>query len=246
MDFFAINSNAMTKFLEQLCQDWATAEATVRTYACISQNCEAQEIFHQQWSNSTLSVRSASQESMNHLKHVNGHPEVNLFIRDVFMPNRSESIREQFKDVNFKNNRQPLDYARLFDPDDLEYSLYNFTIVKTMFEIGEMVDGNSTSTSIEVKLFDSLIAPMYITNKEAYIIYKWLQHLASRTYLQGGTADLASFATITAPLLNQEIENFVTDFGSHYIARVFNKFFKNETCADVTNRIFPGKNTSRL
>jgi len=185
---------------------------------------------------------------MTHLTYINGHPEVRLFIRDVFMKNKSEAFTAQFKDADFKSSFTESQYATLFDSDDIALlnSIYNFTTVKTLFELGESIDAKPSETTIDVSSFSALKPYLFLTEKECYVFFKYLQNLSKNTYLQGDTEDLASFASITAPLFKKDLENFEVDFGTHMIGTALFKFLYNDTCAETIQRLFPSKNISRM
>lgn len=167
---------------------------------------------------------------MNHLNHINGHPEMSVFLSQVFFVNLTDQIKSQFSGVDFMTRTTAFQFAKIFDPEDLGGSLYNFTNVKTLFEIGDKVDEKSSDAEIDVSKFEPLTKYMTtVEPREAYVIYRYLKHLAANTYLQGKTADIASFATITAPLFKKEIQNFTIDFGSEYIGQALFRYFSAET-----------------
>lgn len=183
---------------------------------------------------------------MNFLPFVNGMTEINLYKNQIFLSNKSDEIIAQFTDTTFLNRHSAQTYALTFDPIDLQRSLYNFTMVKRLFEIGDQIDSNPATGPVDVSSFTEMTSWLVLDNNECFITYKWLQHIASKTYLQGNSSDVAAFATLTAPLLKNEIRNFLAEFGSEYLARGLSKYFTKDTCEVVAGRIFPGKSATRL
>lgn len=249
MDFFNITNGAMNDFMTQLCKDWDTARTTVNSYGCVTTDCSPHGIFYEQWASSRLSYNIFGTNSMDHLRDVNGHPEMSVFLPEVFFEGASDSFKEQFATVDFKTRKSESEFARIFSPTELFGSLYNFTNVKLMFEIGAKVDEISTAAKIDYSGFEELTRIMTtIDNREAYVLYRYLRHLAENTYLQGRSADVAQFSTATAPLMKNEIKNFVIEFGSEYLGQALFRFFNHNTCQEAFLRLFPTKsgNSNRV
>lgn len=242
IDYFDLNTTALTEFLNVFCADWKTQENKVRAEACISTTCELQEIFYSQWTEGKLSNTSFGSMSMNHFQYIEGEPEVTIFLQNSFIANKSDEFKNQFKTVTFLNNQSRLIYSKLFSQTDLKNSLFNFDTIKALFDIGMTVDNQTSSGEIDVSPFTKLTSTLdYMTEKEAYVLYKYLHKLSNTTYLQGELHDTASFAYITAGLFKSEIEGFIVDFGSEYLGMAINRYFKYETCQGAVVRLFPGK-----
>jgi hypothetical protein len=276
MDYFQIDSTAMNPFLTQFCSDWNKAKDSVNKIACITSNCKSQEIFYKQWSQSALSMNAYGYEGMNHLNHIYGRPEINLFKNEIFLEGKSEAIKEQFKNVDFLEFHQSsgneielnslseiefrmlqseYTYSQNFDPDTISMSLYNFTTVKRLFEIGMEIDESTTST-IDLNKFNELTSYLHFDKKEMFLVYKWLQHIASVSYLQispedeaplhQSKTDKSAFGKLTPPLFEAEIQNFMIDFGSEYIGRALYKYFKLDDCATIAKKIFTNVNINNI
>jgi hypothetical protein len=183
---------------------------------------------------------------MSYLPFVNGMTEINLFQTNIFLQGMSDEIKAQFVDTNFTKRHSPQTYSVTFDPSNLEQSLYNFTMVKRLFEIGDQINSNPASGTIDVSTFDEMTSWLVLDNNECFITYKWLQHIADETYLQGNSSDVAAFATLTAPLLKNEIKNFIAEFGSEYLGRALIRYLGKDSCETAAARIFPDKSTTRL
>jgi len=247
IDFYDISYSAMDAFLLAVCNDRDTADRNVKKSVCITPMCSGHEIFYKQWSNSTLSSKFQNKSSMTHLGYISGTPEMSQFLKDVFFKNTSEAFKELFKTIDFRTRQAEGVFASIFNGDEAELysSLYNFTTVKTLFEIGEKIDKKG-GDPVDITPFIVLKNYLYINARECYVLYKYLSHLSHKTYLQGGTADIASFTTSTASLFKKEIDSFVIDFGSELISVAFYKYLRNDSCAEAVSRLFPKKSASRI
>jgi len=194
---------------------------------------------------------------MSHLDQVFGRPEINIFKREFLFQGESEAIKTQFAGVDFiSGGPTAYTYSKTFDPDDVSQSLYNFTTVKRLFEIGYEVDEARTSTSIDTTKFNQLSGNLHLNKNEMYVAFKWLQHIANTTYLQiqddedlplhQSRTDKAAFGVHTPNLFQSEIESFIIDFSSEYIGRAMAKYFEMDSCVTVVNRIFPDKDSGQL
>ena len=238
----------MKNFMQKVCLDYTTATNNVKQFACLTTNCYPNEIFYNQWSNITLSNKTQGSDSMTNIYQVKGKPEIKKYITDVFLFNASDAIKTQFKDVDFMTRQAKSTYAQLFDSTtaNLYYSLYNFTTVKTLFEIGVKADVVNATGQIDVSPFKQLNAFTQLDENESYVLYKYLVYLSNNTYLQGYTPDIAAFGTITAPKFRTAYNDFVINFGSEIIGLTMFKYLGNGTCADSTLRLFPTKSSSQL
>ena len=247
LDFFDINYIGMNNFMTKVCLDYSTAINNVNTVACISTDCTGKAIFYKQWANVTLSNSTQGSISMTNLPQVKGKPEIRNYINDVFMLNASDAIKTQFKDVDFLKRQPATTYAQLFDSDtaNLYNSLYNFTTMKTLFEVGDKIVANSTG-QIDVSSFNVTTTYTQLNENESYVLYKYLVYLSNNTYLLGGSTDVAAFGTSTAPIFRSKYRDFVINFGSEIIGLTLFKYLGNNTWTDAVLRLFPTKSSSQL